>query len=147
MIKYQIAFSSIKLWMQISQNIHRVGSTFIGHGFSYLWNPWFFREIASFCLCFIRKTIVCSGKYSFQVLLQFLQFFTCVPWGTLQFQIIVPPAYLIFGFFVGTSPPPHTHLLIFQIFFVDISETVKTDCSVCGTVSSLVQTVLISYQF
>ena len=28
-----------------------------------------------------------------------------------------------------------------------ISEIVKTDCSICKTASSLVQTVLISYQF
>ena len=29
----------------------------------------------------------------------------------------------------------------------DISEIVKTDCSICETVSNLIQTVLISYQF
>ena len=32
----------------------RVDSPFIGHGFSYLWNSWFFREIA-FRLCFTWK--------------------------------------------------------------------------------------------
>ena len=42
--------------------------------------------------------------------------------------------------------PPCTPLINFPDL-VDISEIVKTDCSICETVSSLVRTVLISYQF
>ena len=61
--------------------------------------------------------------------------------GTLQFQIKFPPLINFLDFLPDPSflfGPPH--LIIFQIFFADISEIVKTDCSICGT-------VLISYQF
>ena len=71
---------------------------------------------------------------------------TFVITATLQFQIIVSPRLLVFGFFVG--PPsyldPLPWLINFQIFFVDISETVKTDRSFYETASSLVYIVLIS---
>ena len=49
------------------------GLAVISHSFSYPWNPCFFREIA-FRLRFIQKTIPCSVKDSFQILLYiFLQ--------------------------------------------------------------------------
>ena len=59
---------------------------------------------------------------------------------------------LIFGFFVGPPSaflfgnPPSTPAFS-RFCFVDISEIIKTNFSVCKTASSLVQTVLISYQF
>ena len=60
--------------------------------------------------------------------------------NTLQFQIIVPPHLLIFGFFIGPpisylDPPAYSFS---RFHFADISEIVKTDCSICETVSSLV---------
>ena len=75
------------------------------------------------------------------------------PRSTLQFQIIVPPCLLIFWFFVGALPLlsylDHLRWLIFQILFcfcfTGISEIVKTDCSICETVNSLIQTILISF--
>ena len=48
------------------------------------------------------------------------------------------------------SPVPNNippTLLISQILFADISEIVKTDSFICKTASSIVQRVLISYQF
>ena len=71
---------------------------------------------------------------------------------TLHLQIIVPTYLLVFGFFVGTLlsylDPPSPHAYQFSRFcFADIPEIVKTNCSIFETVSSLVQTVLISYQF
>ena len=56
-----------------------------------------------------------------------------------------PPRLLIFGFFVGPPfliwTPLSPRLLIFQILFcryLNISEIVKTNCSFCETVNSLV---------
>lgn len=46
-------FRELKFWCC------RVGSLFIAHDFSYLWYPWFFREIA-FRLRFIWKIILFS---------------------------------------------------------------------------------------
>ena len=71
---------------------------------------------------------------------------TFVITATLQFQIIVSPRLLVFGFFVGAPSylDPLPRLINFQIFFVDISETVKTDRSFYETASSLVYIVLIS---
>ena len=70
----------------------------------------------------------------------------------LQFQILVPGRLLIFGFFVGpplsnldhTHPPSHpplTNLAYWfsKFCFADFSEIVQMDCSICETVSSLVQ--------
>ena len=48
---------------------------------------------------------------------------------------------------VPNNSPPRTYQLVSQIFLADISEIVNTDCCIYETVSSLVQTVLISYQF
>ena len=68
---------------------------------------------------------------------------------TLQFQIIVLPSLSIFEFFVDTSFLVWTlpQFLIFQILFCRYFRDVKTDCSICETVSSLFQTILIIYQF
>ena len=54
----------------------------------------------------------------------------------LQFQIIVPPHLLTFGFFVGPPflfgpplPSPPFPARFFRFCFADISVIVKTDCS------------------
>ena len=58
-----------------------------------------------------------------------------------------PPAYYFFDFLSDLPFLIWTPRINFPDFcFVDLSEIVKMDCSICKTLGSLVQTILISYQ-
>ena len=74
-------------------------------------------------------------------------FFMCSPAVYLTVPNNSPPAYYFLDFLSDLPFLIGTPRINFPDFcFADLSEIVKMDCSICKTLGTLVQTVLISYQ-